>query len=417
MASTCELAGRQGPPSPAINPPAPDESTTGKHIPALDGIRGVALLLVFALHFLWSAPYTGHNPVIWLGATIRDIGWMGVDLFFVLSGFLITGILYDTRQTPHFFRNFYARRALRIFPLFYAYVLIALLIMHLAGGYLGPGVRLELFTYTFNLRLPFALGASDPRPEWVKLNHLWSLAVEEQFYVVWPLIVFLLRGKRKIAAAAASLLGISVVLKVLYSHGILPMPDPFMLESFTPLRLDGLCMGAIAAMVIRSRWRKPAIDAGKWVFFAGLLALVGMSFRYPYLRIDVWPWITAWAYPLIALMFAGMLLWSLRATSVAGRILSHASLRFFGRYSYGMYIFHYTVLFATQGSWRPLLEARVHSKLVAILAPAVVGVIVTIALSMLSFHFFELPLLRLKRHFGDHTRHKRLAGVVETAAS
>src|ERR1700755_727763 len=96
----------------------PDESTTGKHIPALDGIRGLAILAVLYCHLFWSNPDPAGSVLVHFLARSREAGWIGVDLFFVLSGFLITGILYDTLSARHFFRNFYARRLLRIFPLY-----------------------------------------------------------------------------------------------------------------------------------------------------------------------------------------------------------------------------------------------------------------------------------------------------------
>ena len=98
------------------------------HIPALDGVRGVAVLLVLAYHLLWANSHTANRVAFWL-LKFREAGWIGVDLFFVLSGFLITGILYDTLNDTHFFRNFYLRRVLRIFPLYYGVLLLVLLVV------------------------------------------------------------------------------------------------------------------------------------------------------------------------------------------------------------------------------------------------------------------------------------------------
>jgi peptidoglycan/LPS O-acetylase OafA/YrhL len=156
----------------------------------LDGIRAIAIILVFTVHYM--------------GFRTRFIGWTGVLVFFVLSGFLITGILYDNRSEPNRFRNFYVRRTLRIFPLFYfAWILLAAAALFLGTrwrpiqflwlAYLGNYARFiagsQLPDHIFTLkgpRLPLEIG------------HFWSLAVEEQFYLIWPLIVFRLRERKKL---------------------------------------------------------------------------------------------------------------------------------------------------------------------------------------------------------------------------
>ena len=169
--------------------------------PAFDGLRAVAVLLVFVYHYV-------PGTLNW--------GWIGVDIFFVLSGFLITGILYDSRERVHRYRVFYIRRTLRIFPLYYLVLLVPALLWpvfrwawHPADwmwlAYLGNYIRLlNPADYVQNHSL-FETLQSQSIP-WLSLSydHLWSLSVEEQFYVVWPLVVFTLRGR---AAAAQRLPG------------------------------------------------------------------------------------------------------------------------------------------------------------------------------------------------------------------
>src|SRR5687768_1805284 len=162
--------------------------TPPSHWPALDGLRGTAVIAVLVCHYAVLLPRT---PAVGL----LEIGWAGVDLFFVLSGFLITGILLDARGTPHYLRNFYARRALRIFPLYYGFLAVTLLVslaVKLAPGASHEGLRHlwaaqpSLWTYTANYWMP-AQTAWSPWSEVV--IPLWSLSVEEQFYLVWPLVV------------------------------------------------------------------------------------------------------------------------------------------------------------------------------------------------------------------------------------
>ena len=146
------------------------------HIPALDGLRGIAVLTVMWLHFVFLVPRTGGERLFW---NLSETGWIGVDLFFVLSGFLITGILYDAKGGPHYFRNFYMRRSLRIFPLYYAFLILIFAVMPLlrASGADHVGKQLWMWTYLSNVL--FARVGWEGMP--AHTTHLWSLAIEEQF--------------------------------------------------------------------------------------------------------------------------------------------------------------------------------------------------------------------------------------------
>jgi len=181
-----------------------DVSTTGKHISALDGVRGLAILLVFMVHIFGMGTNSGSR-LMRLQSRIFSAGWIGVDMFFALSGFLITGILYDTLGSRRFFLNFYARRSLRVFPLYYGYILTIMLIVLALRGHWYSRLGLYL-TYTSNLDR--SLGRYTTAP-WVNFGHFWSLAVEEQFYLFWPVAVFLLRRKRYILIASLTLAAMS----------------------------------------------------------------------------------------------------------------------------------------------------------------------------------------------------------------
>ncbi len=175
------------------------------HVPVLDGLRGLAILLVLLHHFA-----NVYAPSAWTRNAWHRVvgsGWCGVDLFFVLSGFLITGILHDARRGPGYFRNFYMRRVLRIFPLYYG-VLAALFLAYplLAGSHQRFAALAEhqpwLWLYAQNFKVILS-------GDWVPcgMNHFWSLAVEEQFYLFWPFVVFACRRR--------TLLHVSVALVVL----------------------------------------------------------------------------------------------------------------------------------------------------------------------------------------------------------
>src|ERR1700761_6273992 len=163
------------------------DQASGKHIESLDGLRGIAILLVFFFHYL---PRNSHNPLSWLAS----VGWSGVDLFFVLSGFLITGILYDTRESRNFFKVFYARRALRLIPLYALAVGIVLsvsLMLHTPLTWKA----IPFYVYGSNIMLVVNGGVPDFTP-FFQCIHFWSLSLEEQFYSLWPLVVFFVPQRR-----------------------------------------------------------------------------------------------------------------------------------------------------------------------------------------------------------------------------
>ena len=179
---------------PARHPDHPGRSRS--HLPGLDGIRGLAILMVMFSHFI----VVGKNldPLSPFGRFLHS-GYLGVDLFFVLSGFLITGILIDSKITPNYFRVFYMRRALRIFPLYYLLLAVSWLTVVFITPQDKPlltGVDSMAWFWLYASNIGMAVkGDWLNSPTWVGLGHFWSLAVEEQFYLVWPLLVYLMPVK------------------------------------------------------------------------------------------------------------------------------------------------------------------------------------------------------------------------------
>jgi peptidoglycan/LPS O-acetylase OafA/YrhL len=387
-----------------------DESTTGKHIPALDGIRGAAIASVLMVHlFVRNSRPAGSLPVRAVTAVMAS-GWVGVALFFVLSGFLITGILYDTLGTPRFFRNFYARRALRIFPLYYGFILLMVLVSSVAGyhWYL-PGL-LGYLTYTMNLH-----SAAYTNAPWVNLNHFWSLAIEEQFYMAWPAMVFLLKTRRRIAGFAVAGTVFSIAVRLYFWQSGALQHDPYLQYSFTPSCLDGLFAGALLALLIRSRFREQALAWGPRIAVAMGVFWVGMLVRGGALPAIGDPLFGTCAPTLLALTFAGVVASVLRAGSVASRVFAVWPLRQLGTYSYGLYIYHYSIHNLIDGPIWSFVSDRTASKVLPIVASGTISLALSLVIAVASFHWFERPILRLKNRFPANGGEPKLRRELEMA--
>jgi peptidoglycan/LPS O-acetylase OafA/YrhL len=218
------------------------------HLPVLDGVRGLAILLVLTFHFAVMYDCEEMLRHWWLRPLAG--GWCGVDLFFVLSGCLITGILLDAKGGSHFFRNFYARRALRIFPLYYGFLVLIFLarpVFALSSDALADMDRARswLGLYGQNVWLMFSGRWLPPL-----VNHLWSLAVEEQFYLAWPFLVWLC-SRRRLAWVCGGVLAGCLALRVAM---MLAGLDPMVAYVFTLTRLDGFAAGGLVALALRGNF-------------------------------------------------------------------------------------------------------------------------------------------------------------------
>jgi peptidoglycan/LPS O-acetylase OafA/YrhL len=392
-------------PQTSIQSPAGIDSH--RHIQSLDGFRGLAVLLVFIFH----AANTTHltSPIFATAGWLGRGGWMGVDLFFVLSGFLITGILADSIDKPRYFSNFYVRRTLRIFPLFYGVFLLLLLmtpILHLEWK-LG---HLSYLLYLQNITANVDPGLKDLPPA-VTLAHFWSLAVEEQFYLAWPLTLWLIRDRRKLMRLCVVLAVASLFLRIaLVSSGFIGRHDAWnWIYDSLPTHWDGLLMGAWLALAIR-RWPvEEVIRRTRWplvIALASFAVVVVESRDLMYLT----PWMSTLGFSAVAITFAGLLLRCLVPGSIPGKFFESGALRFLGRYSYGIYVYHrlFSPLLGHLLYW---LEARLHSRALGACVFLVVWFGGSVAVAWLSFHLFESRFLRLKDRFAPSQR--RAAYIAE----
>lgn len=360
---------------------------TKGYIRELDGLRGIAILLVLVHHF---GPAT-HS--LWLERTLH-LGWIGVDLFFAISSFLIAGILLNTKGEQRYFSNFYSRRAIRIFPLYYLLLLVFFTLIPLAQG--GPYFETEFLRqsgsplwYVFYLgNLREAMTGVEPA---YFLAPTWSLCIEEHFYLAFPLAVALLS-----TAGLKRMLWILAVTAPLIRWGFLiTFPENERIQYLgTICRLDVLALGCLLALWIRSAdllpyRRQLAVAAALLLtILAGAFVAGGLDRTQPFCRV--------WGYSLVGLTAACLVLTVvLHRNQPATAWLRSTWLCSLGKICYGIYLLQ-----------RPSEIALLKSlKLLGIETPAEalwlsgLKCIVAIAVAGVSWHFLERPLLRFKDYF------------------
>jgi peptidoglycan/LPS O-acetylase OafA/YrhL len=356
---------------------------------ALDGLRGTAVTLVMIAHL---APRLVEGDD-WIARVLywpQALGWCGVDLFFVLSGFLITGILTAHRQAPNYFLAFYAHRAFRIFPPLFLLLAIVLFVLPNFGLVKANPPTWPYWLFLPNLRLILDIGDID------YIGVTWSLGIEEQFYIAWSILVFILPNRRLAMVAVAALLG-SVLLRCgLFGH--YPNNEVFL---FTFSHLDGLCVGTILRLAYDSpRWRPNVALFGRTAWLWALIFAIGM-----FLDIKVWPQgdIGEWAYSfnmrvgltLLSLFFGAIMAAGLMRDGAVRKVFDLAALRRLGDYSYFMYLFHF--LLTAPIIWFAVGRYGVSQHGYSGLFLLVVEFAVVIFVAHLSFVFFERPIRSLKR--------------------
>jgi peptidoglycan/LPS O-acetylase OafA/YrhL len=363
-------------------------------IKGLDGLRAIAFLLVFFYHITWI-----------------EFGWVGVQLFFVLSGFLITGILIDMKTRlagAAYFVKFYGRRFLRIFPLYYFYLLVMwLLATWLAANQLKPKY-MELFHNQFPYALTYIYNFYAASPLFERyssfLTHLWSLAVEEQFYILWPLLIFLV-PRARYKTAFLSVIGLSVIFR-LWIFTMTPETIPAFLVSeplsviyFLPFsHLDAFALGALLTVTDLPKARSqfigfliglPALgivtDAlanGTWTGIANL----GFPLLLPYASKAIW------GYILLNYFFA-ILIFGVARLGWFERFLEFHPIAYLGKISYGLYVYHFAII------WFITTPFGLSSTAPLPFWYAAASLLLTVFIAGLSYRLLEKPLIDLKDRF------------------
>ncbi|MFL7867675.1 MAG: acyltransferase family protein [Anaerolineales bacterium] len=365
-------------------------------IPGLDGLRAIAFILVFGIH----TDYLGF-------------GWTGVQLFFVLSGFLITGILLDMKASlpsKGYFVKFYGRRFLRIFPLYYFY----LFVMWGVTSWLYTLSYRRNYMKLFQAQLPFALAyvynffyGSSAFEHQKFVEHFWSLSVEEQFYVFWPMLLFLVPEKylKKLflfCIALGPLLRVALFFAYRF-HLVWWFRDEAVwgLYAFPFSHIDAFALGAYI-----SRYRIPR---AKQQFFALLVAVPVIGFAaqyaatgsfgmwqdvgYPFSMPKAYQFI--WGYSILNYWFA-VTIYAVARNGLFNRFLEMKPIKYLGKISYGLYVYHLAIIWFVGRirDWWPIFEEPTAKLLTAIIALPL-----TVLVASLSYFLLEKPLLNLKERF------------------
>jgi len=365
-------------------------------IPGLDGIRAIAFLLVFSV----------HTDYVY-------IGWVGVQLFFVLSGFLITDILLrmkDTLRAGGYFKKFYGRRFLRIFPLYYFYLLIMFIV---TAALIFYGYRIN-YMQLYQDQLPYALAYiynffnASPAyngESWL-VGHLWSLSVEEQFYLAWPLLIFLTPKKRlKKLFVGAILAGplFRLAISALYKfQGSVPFLYSDMSVVIYVLPFSYLDAFGLGAYITRFE-----IPKARWQFFALLILLPVVGFATTYFSTGDYGVSTAFgfAYPLnkdlkqvwgyfYLSYLCVLLIYLVVREKLFLRFLDNKFVSYLGKISYGLYVYHFAIVWFV----RRIRDFGIH-EFVAKPLTLVISAILTYTVASLSYKYLEKPILDLKDRF------------------
>lgn len=365
-----------------------------RHKPELDGIRGIAIIAVMLSH---------GGPLIHRGGMISKLfvsamipGWSGVELFFTLSGFLITGILLRTKHAENFFSSFYMRRILRISPIYYLTLTVILILAAHSSWWnsMLPAAERTRVSYYFYLQnWPIAW------PHGIELRanvigHFWSLAVEEQFYLIWPLLVLLL-PETGLLWLCSVLLALAIPFRVLFFHRI---GGDYGFIHLLPTRIDGLLVGSICALLSRRNGRIPV----RLVYSAlatggGIIGYIAVFHHHE--LVGTYRYMETIGYTGFALLSGGLIGLSQYPRPMLLKILRMRWLTETGKYSYGIYVYHIPIY----AVFDHMVATRLGLPLPAPIHLALPYVALMIACSFLvakiSYDLFESKILALKVYF------------------
>jgi peptidoglycan/LPS O-acetylase OafA/YrhL len=363
---------------------------TRSYYPALDGLRGFAILGVLLQHNFSFLP-------------IPKFGWIGVDLFFVLSGFLITEILLKTKEQKNFLPNFYIRRILRIFPLYYGSLILFFSLAPLVSQFKDQYSYYSANQGMLWMHLQNWLYIAKPKLDnHTVFSHFWSLSVEEQFYLVWPLLILACnKTKRLVALICIALLG-SIVFRFLTWAYLGNGDTNFLLQYMT--RIDGLCVGSLIAV-----WRNISVQtAGKKLLRLGIvfLSLHGAALLISKIMFPNIPHFTIFGYSTIAFSFGFLLNFLIEKRNRLTKFLfENRPLKGLGKISYGVYVYHWPIfVFFEIFIADRIPKMGMFENIIISISATALAILVSIA----SYNLFERKILALKEVITTENFLKRL---------
>ena len=378
--------------------PSPGQLTlTNAYIPYLDGLRGLAILLVSAGHIFYEY-------------YIFKIGWVGLNLFFILSGYLITQQLFQFKEhsTKNYFRNFYGRRILRIFPLYYGVLMLFLILL----PFLFQSCR-QNYAGLIEIQNSFWLYLSNWHfiinglPSESIFFHFWSLAVEEQFYVVWPVLFLIFYSNRSKYILIAILMVASIMTRILTN-------DPVHAYLNTLTATEPLLLGCLLRIIQEEGLLK---RVSTWLRYGTVISMLFLSYaifenadlhvtndlliKYGYSAIDI----------IIGFGFCLLLIGSWSGLKMRV-FFSMRWMRWLGKYSYAIYVFHWIVLQTVIFKLESVLVNNLTNQFVAYLVARAAGIAIILILSYCSYHFFEKHFLGLKKYFTEDSSWSSVWGKI-----
>lgn len=360
-----------------------------RFLPSLEGVRGYGFLLIFVGHYFgiieWSVRHTWWLYPFYL---IGQIGWIMVPAFFVLSGYLICGILIATREREGYFKIFYSRRILRIFPVYYLTLAGVALVDHY-NGLAMSGHFWSHFLYIQNL-LPGYRGGPSWAPS-IQVTHLWSMAVEEQFYLVWPVLVWFCRKQRTLLTVTWLLIAVCCALRI---FAPLLHIDKLLIYSWTPTRVDAILLGAVLAIMQGGKIMARLEPYAKYLALAGVGTLIaiavitGGAAPTSYLR-------SAILIPIGNLTAVAVIIAVKQEGSFLCRISSYKWVCWLGSRSYCLYLVHFTYAVWFLTVFLPRLATRMNYYQ-AFLVTIAIAFGLSLFLAEISYRLIEAPAMSLK---------------------
>jgi peptidoglycan/LPS O-acetylase OafA/YrhL len=366
----------------------PRANRVKRYVPCLEGLRGYGFLLVFCGHYFLPDQLAHPGTIrLKLVTAMASMGLFAVPAFFVLSGYLIGGILYDTRHREGFFPVFYTRRILRVFPVFYV-TLLGILIYNTLYRIPYDYHFWVHFLYIQNL-LPSYIQQHSSH---VSMIHFWSLAVEEQFYLLWPLVVWLFPERKKLISIATCLIALSCMLRIAAPFFV---SSPKAIAWFTPTRADAILLGVILALIRHDPIYERIKPFAKWVMLAGgataatLAIIKGASWSMTFAGEEVW-------IPLVNFTSAAVIIAVMEEGTLINRLCSQKWICWLGSLSYSLYVFHLTYAMFFMVWVTPHLEQYMRQSF-AVLTSGLLAFCLTLLLSIISYLVIERPVLNMKQ--------------------